>query len=92
MSELLRIIDEYKDAHGGPSDSSIARAIGVVPQTISNWRQRGIKALPNPETLARLAELTRLPFEEYVLQAALVDAGFRESMPTLEEAKKRDAG
>ena len=92
MSELLSIIDTYRDAHGQPSDASIARAIGIAPQTLSSWRRRGIKELPNVETLRRLAELVRLPFEDYVLQAALVDAGFRESMPTVEDARKREAG
>ena len=90
MSELLRIIDEYKDAHGQPSDSSIARAIGVVPQAVSNWRKRGFKELPKVETLRRLADLTNLPFEEYVVQAALVDIGARSEMPDLNEARRRE--
>jgi transcriptional regulator with XRE-family HTH domain len=91
MSELLRIIDDYKDAHGQPSDSSIARAIGVAPQTISSWRRRGIREAPAIETLRRMAEFMRLPYEEYVLQAALVDAGYRETMPNLDEARRREA-
>jgi len=35
MSRLLAIIDAYKDAHGQPSDASLARAIGVKPQTLN---------------------------------------------------------
>lgn len=81
MSHLLAIIDEYKDAHGAPSDSSIARAIGVAPQTISSWRKRGIKHPPSSDTLRRLALLVHLPYEEYVLQAALYDAGWRDTPP-----------
>lgn len=81
MSELLRIIDDYKDRHGQPSDASIARAIGVAPQTLSSWRKRGIKEPPAVETLRRMAEFMRLPYEDFVLQAALVDAGWRETMP-----------
>lgn len=92
MSELLRIIDEYKDAHGQPSDASIARAVGAAPQTISSWRVRGIRKTPAVKTLRRLAELIGVPYEEYLLQAAMVDAGMRESMPTLEEARRRAAG
>lgn len=81
MSELLKIIDDYKDRHGQPSDASIARAIGVAPQTISSWRKRGIKEPPSVETLKRMAEFMRLSYEDYVLQAALVDAGWRDEMP-----------
>lgn len=92
MSELLRIIDEWKDRHGRPSDASIARAIGVAPQTISSWRKRGIKEPPSPETLRRLAEMMRLPYEDYVLQAALVDAGWRDAMPGDPSAEKGVTG
>lgn len=87
MSKLLALIDEYKDAHGQPSDASIARAIGVAPQTISSWRKRGIRDTPAVATLRRMAEFFGVPYEEYLLQAALVDAGFRDTMPTLEEAR-----
>lgn len=83
MSELLRIIDDWKDRHGQPSDASIARAIGVAPQTISSWRKRGIREPPAIETLRTLAEFMHLPYEDYVLQAALVDAGWRKEMPEL---------
>lgn len=78
MSHLLAIIDAYKDAHGQPSDSSVARAIGVAPQTISSWRKRGIKEPPARETLRALATLTRLDYEAVVLRAALLDAGWLE--------------
>ena len=91
MSKLLALIDEYKDTHGAPSDASIARAIGVAPQTISSWRKRGIRDTPAINTLKRMAEFFGVPYEEYLLQAALVDAGFRDTMPTLEEARAREA-
>jgi uncharacterized membrane protein YkvA (DUF1232 family) len=76
MSRLLAIIDEYKDTHGGPSDSSIARAIGVAPQTISSWRTRGIRDLPERDTLRALAALTHLSYESDVLPAVLLDIGY----------------
>lgn len=81
MSELLRIIDDYRDAHGQPSDASIARAIGIAPQTLSSWRKRGIKEPPAAETLRKLARLTSLPYREHVLRAALVDSGYDDFMP-----------
>jgi transcriptional regulator with XRE-family HTH domain len=78
MSRLLAIIDEYKDAHGAPSDSSIARAIGIKPQTISSWRKRGIKQPPQVETLRALARLTGEDYETVVLRAVLIDVGWIE--------------
>lgn len=74
-SRLLAIIDAYKDTHGQPSDASIARAIGIAPQTISSWRKRGIRQPPSPETLRQLAAFTNQPPLE-VIHAALLDAGW----------------
>lgn len=76
MSQLLAIIDAYKDAHGQPSDSSIARAIGVAPQTISSWRRRGIKNPPDHESLRALATLAGVDYESVVLRAVLLDVGW----------------
>lgn len=80
MSRLVAIIDAYKEQHGQPSDSSIGRAIGVAPQTISSWRKRGIKEPPARETLRELARLTNLDYETVVLRAALIDAGWIEDV------------
>ena len=81
MSELVRIIDDYRDTHGRPSDESIARAIGIAPQTLSSWRKRGIRELPEPDTLRALAAFVGLPYTDYVLEVALYDAGWRDTMP-----------
>lgn len=75
MSRLVELIDEYKGRHGNPSDASIARAIGVAPQTISAWRRRGIKEMPNADTMRRLAEFIKVADTD-VFYAAGVDAGF----------------
>jgi hypothetical protein len=56
VSNLLAIIDAYKDAHGQPSDASIARAIGITRQTLSTWRRRGIRELPERDTLHGMAD------------------------------------
>ena len=82
MSELLRIIDEWKDRTGQPSDASIARAMGMPPQTLDSWRSRGMKAVPrNLEPLRRLAELTGLDYTDVIVQAVAVDVGLRDEMP-----------
>ena len=75
MGRLVDLIDEYKDTHGQPSDSSIARAIGAAPQTISSWRKRGLRDLPSPELLRELAAFMRLDYENVVLRAVLLDIG-----------------
>lgn len=82
MSRLVALVDEYKDTHGAPSDSSIARAIGAKPQTISSWRTRGIKAPPSIKIMRNLADFLGVDFEEVVLRAALLDAGWVTEKPT----------
>ena len=83
MSKLLVILDHYKDTHGQPSDASIARAVGIAPQTISSWRKRGIRELPARETLMALADFMRVPYHE-VLTAVLVDIGYMDEKPQAE--------
>lgn len=81
VSELIRLIDEYRDQHGQPSEASVARAVGIAPQTLSSWRKRGIKEPPAVDTLRQLAHVLRLSYEDVVLPAALVDAGWLDEMP-----------
>jgi transcriptional regulator with XRE-family HTH domain len=81
MSRLVDLIDDYKDRHGQPSDASIARAIGIAPQTLNSWRKRGIRELPAAETLRRLARFIRVD-EKVTFYAAGIDAGYiREHEP-----------
>jgi transcriptional regulator with XRE-family HTH domain len=82
MSELIRLVDDYKDTHGQPSDASIARAIGIAPQTLNSWRKRGVKEPPAVDTLRRMARFFHISYEDVVLPAALVDAGWLDHMPT----------
>jgi transcriptional regulator with XRE-family HTH domain len=75
-SRLLALIDDYRARNGNPPDASIARAIGVAPQTLNSWRKRGMKEMPrNPETLRNLARLLRVD-EKVTAYAALVDTGY----------------
>lgn len=75
MSRLVELIDDYKDRHGQPSDASIARAVGIAPQTLNSWRKRGIRDLPNADTLRRLAGFLGIEDED-TFYAAGVDAGY----------------
>jgi hypothetical protein len=85
---LIAIIDDYKDRTGQPSDASISRAIGVARQTVSSWRRRGIRDLPERASLVELARLTGRDYETVVLHAALLDAGWITEEPT----RDADAG
>lgn len=92
MSHLVALIDDYKDRHGQPSDASIARAVGIAPQTLNSWRRRGIRDLPTRDTLVSLATLLRADYESVVLRAALLDAGWvTDDLPSQEPPKSETA-
>lgn len=81
MSELGKIIEGYRDRHGQPSYASIARAIGVAPQTVDSWRNRGMAELPrNRKPLRELAVLVGLDYD-IIAQAIAVDVGLMDKMP-----------
>ncbi len=63
----------------------------MAPQTISSWRKRGIKEPPEVETMKELAAFVGLPYEDYVLQAVLVDCGMRDTMPPLPSEREQSA-
>lgn len=88
MSRLLALIDAYRDAHGQPSDASIARAIGVAPQTLSSWRKRGIKEPPDRTALLELAKLLRVD-QRVVGEAVAIDIGL---LPPPADEVARDIG
>lgn len=83
MSRLVALVDDYKDRHGQPSDASIARAVGIAPQTLNSWRKRGIRELPAAETLRRLAALLGVD-EKVTFYAAGVDAGYIHEAPPVD--------
>lgn len=75
MGELINVIDEWRDKHGRPSDASISRAISNSDKTVNAWRNHGIKAMPERETLRRLAAFLNKPIEALVMAAA-TDVGY----------------
>ena len=91
MSKLLAIIDAYKDTHGQPSDASIARAVDIAPQTLSSWRKRGIRDLPEADTIRRLSDFLRVSYVT-VFHAAAVDAGYLDAMPASEDPDPPQSG
>lgn len=77
MNELMRLIQWHLDQYG-PSRAEFARRVGAAPQTVQNWKAR-IKTLPNREHLEGVAKVTGLPYL-VVLDAALLDAGYRDGL------------
>ena len=92
MSELGKIIEGYKDRHGQPSDASIARAIGVAPQTLDSWLNRGMRTVPrNKEPLRELSQLVGLDYR-VIVDAIAVDIGLLDEMTAYEwPARERGA-
>jgi transcriptional regulator with XRE-family HTH domain len=73
VSEIGRMIDQYADRQRyRPSDSQIARELGVTRAVIGQWR-RG--AVPSPENLRRLATLIDVPYSRLV-DAVMVQLGY----------------
>jgi hypothetical protein len=76
MSELLRMIQAHLDRYG-VKRAEFARRAGTKPQTVQNWVDKG--TLPRPNHLHGVANVIDAPYL-IVLDAALVDAGYRDSM------------
>lgn len=76
MPELLGLINSHLERYG-VKRAEFARRAGTTPQTVQNWVARG--TLPRPNHLQGVAGVIDVPYL-IVLDAALVDAGYRESM------------
>lgn len=76
MTELMRLIQAHIDRYG-VTRATVARRAGMSPQTVHNWRDE-IKALPDADHLRGIAEVIGVPYI-VVLDAALSDAGYRDS-------------
>ena len=78
---LWAVIQEWLDAQVyKPSQRRLADRIGVGHSTITDWKYA--RTQPSPGDLRALAQEIGVPYER-VLNAALVDSGYREP-PTVE--------
>lgn len=73
----MRLIQTHLDRYG-VKRAEFARRIGTTPQTVQNWKTRST-TLPKVEHLKGVAAETGIPYS-LVLEAALVDAGLRDSL------------
>lgn len=90
MPELMRLIQGHLDRYG-VTRAEFARRIGTRPQTVQNWKDKP-DILPNTELLRGVANVVDAPYL-IVLDAALVDSGYRDTtvddVTTLEIRIKR---
>lgn len=77
MSELMRLIQSHLDRYG-VTRATFAKRVGTTPQTVQNWKSRST-TMPRPEHLKGVAKETGIPYL-IVLDAALMDAGYRDSL------------
>lgn len=76
MTELYAIVQRHIDNYG-PSEAEVARRIGLSPQALNQWKNKGLRKLPSKQALTGLSRVTRTRYED-VLDAALRDAGYLE--------------
>jgi hypothetical protein len=76
MTELMRLIQGHLDRYG-VTRAEFARRAGTTPQTVQNWKDRPT-TLPRREHLEGVARVLGVPYA-VVLNAALSDAGYRDS-------------
>jgi transcriptional regulator with XRE-family HTH domain len=76
MGELGKILQKHVDDQLYPvSDRDLARALQTSPTTIGKWKAG--KTFPTKENLVAIARLTGAAYLD-VLEAALVDSGYKE--------------
>lgn len=75
MSQLLKLVKDYRAAERGISEASVARRAGIDEKTLNSWWRRGRKSPPTADDLRRLASAIRTPYKE-VLDAVLHDYGY----------------
>lgn len=72
MGNLWALIQAHVDEYG-VTPATIAKRIKSSPQTLSNWKLRGVRDVPETRLLRALAVEIRQPYLK-VLTAALIDA------------------
>ncbi|WP_069164883.1 hypothetical protein [Nocardia altamirensis] len=90
MSELRKLIQRHLDRYG-VKEAEFARRIGSTPQTLYTWKRREMRQLPDKRILEGIAEEAGFPYWR-VLDAALVDSGYRSVYPDATEICQRLRG
>lgn len=86
---LWAVIQEWLDAQPyPPSQRKVAERIGVGHSTITDWKYA--RTMPAVDDLKALAAELAVPYER-VLNAALIDQGYREPPTGSDESPSRAA-
>lgn len=73
MGKLWNIIKDWRDGMAyPPSERQIARSLHASPSALKTWKNP--EKMPEPRSLAAIAEVTATPFHR-VVQAAIDDVG-----------------
>ncbi len=84
---LWALVQAWLDAQPyPPSQRKLAGRIGVSPSTLGDWKFA--RTAPAPDDLRALASELRMPYEA-VLDAALIDAGYRDPRPESPPHRRR---
>lgn len=75
MTRLMTLVQHHLDRYG-VRRAEFARRVGISPQAMQSWIDR--PGLPRPEHLRSVADQLDMPYHR-VLDAALTDAGYRDS-------------
>lgn len=76
MSNIGKLIEAYQDRHG-TSNRGIARRVGVTATLVGRWKKGEFVEMPKPETIRALAAQMAPIDEEEVLNAFLLDTGYK---------------
>ncbi|WP_378735986.1 hypothetical protein [Nocardia brasiliensis] len=87
MSELLRLVQNHID-RWGVKKAEFARRVGSAPQTLYTWAARPLRQLPDKRILEGIAREAQYPYW-LVVDAALIDSGYRRSYPDVVEICER---
>ncbi|MFI5783534.1 hypothetical protein [Nocardia sp. NPDC051570] len=87
MGQLIDLIQRHLDRYG-VKHAEFARRIGATPSAVYSWKRRGVKQLPDKQILEGITEVTGFPYWQ-VLEAALIDSGYRDPRPNARELCQR---
>lgn len=89
VKQLWEIVQAHLDKYG-VREAAFAKKLGMSPQTLNSWKNRGVKALPARRHLEALARETGTPYS-VVLDAALRQIAYLSEEAGEEHAQRRSA-